>query len=86
MSADPSPKTPAATITVALGSRSYDVLIGPGLMAVAADLIAARLGKAKCGIVTDANVAPAHLAPLEASLKGGGKARKRSGRRTKAAA
>ena len=33
MSADPSPKTPSATITVALGSRSYDVLIGPGLMA-----------------------------------------------------
>jgi 3-dehydroquinate synthase len=69
MSADRSPKTPTATISVALGSRSYDVLIGPGLMAVAADLIAARLGQAKCGIVTDANVAPRHLASLEASLK-----------------
>jgi 3-dehydroquinate synthase len=59
----------AATIPVALGSRSYDVLIGPGLMARAAGLIEARLGSAKCGIVTDSNVAACHLAPLEASLK-----------------
>jgi 3-dehydroquinate synthase len=73
MSADLSPKTAAATITVALGSRSYDVLIGPGLMARAADLIETRLGKAKCGIVTDTNVAPLHLAPLEASLKAAGR-------------
>ncbi len=73
MSADPSPKTPPATITVALGSRSYDVLIGPGLMARVADLIETRLGKAKCGIVTDTNVARLHLAPLEASLKAVGR-------------
>ena len=66
-------RLPAATITVALGSRSYDVLVGPGLMARAADLIEARLGKAKCGIVTDDNVAARHLAPLEASLKAGGR-------------
>jgi len=58
----------AATIRVALGNRSYDVLIGPGLAAHAAELIEARLGKARCGIVTDANVAHRHLTPLEASL------------------
>jgi len=77
MSGMRSPITPAATIPVTLGSRSYDVLIGPGLMVHAADLIEARLGKgpgkAKCGIVTDANVAPYHLAPLEASLKATGR-------------
>ena len=47
----------ATTIRVALGERAYDVLIGPGLAAQAAGLIAARLGAGKCGIVTDAHVA-----------------------------
>jgi 3-dehydroquinate synthase len=63
----------AATVRVALDARSYDVLIGPGLTARAVELIEARLGKAKCGIVTDANVAERHLAPLEASLKAAGR-------------
>ena len=58
-----------ATIPVALGDRSYDVLVGPGLMARAPGLIKERLGPGKCGIVTDANVAASHLAPLEASLR-----------------
>jgi 3-dehydroquinate synthase len=61
-----------ATIPVALGSRSYDVLVGPGLMARAADLIKARIGPGKCGIVTDQNVAACHLAALEASLRAAG--------------
>jgi 3-dehydroquinate synthase len=61
-----------ATIPVALGSRSYDVLVGPGLMGRAPELIAARLGPGKCGIVTDQNVATRHLAPLEASLRAAG--------------
>jgi 3-dehydroquinate synthase len=41
-------------------------------MARAADLIKARLGPGKCGIVTDRNVAARHLAPLEASLRSAG--------------
>lgn len=57
------------TVGVALGDRAYDVLIGPGLLAKAGALIAARLGKVKCGIVTDENVACHHLAALESSLK-----------------
>ena len=65
--------TAVATISVALGNRSYDVLIGAGLMAHAPKLIEARLGKARCGIVTDANVAHRHLTPLEASLKAAGR-------------
>ncbi len=51
------------------GARAYDVLIGPGLLARAGALIAARLGAARCAIVTDANVARYHLAPLEAALQ-----------------
>ena len=60
------------TVGVALGNRAYDVLIGPGLLAKAGELIKARLGQVKCGIVTDENVAQHHLAALEASLKGAG--------------
>ena len=58
-----------AVITVGLRERAYDVLIGPGLLARAADLIGARLGGAKCVIVTDENVAQRHLAPLERGLE-----------------
>ncbi len=63
----------ARTVPVALGARSYDVLIGPDLLAEAGRLIAGRLGKAKCGIVTDENVARHHLKSLEASLKAEGR-------------
>ena len=59
----------ATTIPVALGDRSYDVLVGPGLIGRAATLIKERVGPGKCGIVTDANVAATHLAPLETSLR-----------------
>lgn len=63
------------TVPVALGDRSYDVLIGPGLLSEAGRLIATRIKRAKCGIVTDANVAKHHLATLEASLKSEGRLR-----------
>ncbi|HEX2840953.1 3-dehydroquinate synthase [Hyphomicrobium sp.] len=63
----------ARTVTVPLGGRTYDVLIGPDLLAEAGRLIAGRLGKARCGIVTDENVARHHLAALEASLKAEGR-------------
>jgi 3-dehydroquinate synthase len=56
-------------VPVALGQRTYDVLIGPGLLSQAPDLIEARLGKARCVIVTDRNVAERHLAPLQAGLE-----------------
>jgi len=63
----------ARTVTVPLAGRSYDVLIGPDLLAEAGRLIAGRLGKARCGIVTDENVAKHHLAALEASLRAEGR-------------
>ena len=65
----------ACTVPVALGARSYDVLIGPDLLPEAGRLIATRLGKAKCAIVTDDNVARHHLPALEASLKAEGRLR-----------
>jgi len=64
-----SPLAPARTVPVRLGSRSYDVIIGPGLLAKAGEQIAARLGAPKCGIVTDENVARFHLPVFEAALK-----------------
>ncbi len=65
--------TEARIVPVELGTRSYDVQIGPGLLSKAADLIAATLGDARCGIVTDDNVAAQHLTPLEASLAASGR-------------
>ena len=44
------------SVQVPLGDRAYEVLIGPGLLAKAGELIAARLGAPRCGIVTDDNV------------------------------
>lgn len=55
-------------VAVSLGSRSYDVLIGAGLIAQAGALIKQRLPGAKCGIVTDETVASHHLAALERGL------------------
>jgi 3-dehydroquinate synthase len=55
-------------VQVALGSRSYDVLVGKDLLADAVNLIEQRLGAVRCGIVTDAHVAKHHLAGLEQGL------------------
>jgi len=55
-------------VRVELGDRAYDVLIGPGLLERAAELIEAALGTCRCGIVTDENVAAHHLKTLENGL------------------
>jgi 3-dehydroquinate synthase len=55
-------------IPVALGERSYEVHVGPGLLQQAAKLIEAALGSCRCGIVTDENVAGHHLAKVESGL------------------
>ncbi len=60
-------------VRVRLGERSYDALIGTSLLARAPELIEARLGSARCAIVTDANVAEHHLAPLERGLAAQGR-------------
>ncbi len=56
-------------VEVVLGTRTYDILIGPGLVARAGAEIAARLPGVRAAIITDANVAASHLGPLEESLR-----------------
>jgi 3-dehydroquinate synthase len=62
----------AATVPVPLGSRSYDIEIGSGLLPHAADLLEKQLTRKKTAIVTDVNVAKYHLATLQASLDAAG--------------
>ncbi len=56
------------TVRVNLGDRSYDILIGEGLIAAAGREIAARLPGARVAIVTDNNVAAHHAKALVESL------------------
>ncbi|MDX2201462.1 MAG: 3-dehydroquinate synthase [Hyphomicrobiaceae bacterium] len=60
-------------VGVALGSRSYEVLIGPGLLRDAPRLVAQKVGDGRIGIVTDSAVAKLHLARLEDAFKAGGR-------------
>lgn len=57
-----------ATVPVALGDRSYEVIVGPKLIAEAGRRIAALSPAGSCGIVCDEHVARLHLARLEAGL------------------
>ncbi|WP_428426093.1 3-dehydroquinate synthase [Pararhizobium sp.] len=57
------------TVRVNLGDRSYDILIGPGLIATAAGEIAGRLKGRRMAVITDEHVAPLYLEPLMESLK-----------------
>ena len=59
-------------VAVALGARSYDILIGPGLIAGAGARIAALAPGASVAVVTDANLALRHLPALRASLDAAG--------------
>lgn len=65
-------ETPTTKIKVELDERSYEILIGQGLLAEAGPRINALRPGAKCSIVTDKNVAKHHLSSLEASLKQAG--------------
>ncbi|RVA89920.1 iron-containing alcohol dehydrogenase, partial [Mesorhizobium sp. M7A.F.Ca.CA.004.01.1.1] len=56
-------------VEVGLGDRTYDILIGSGLLARAGAEISGRLPGTRAAVVTDANVAAAHLAALQASLE-----------------
>ncbi len=71
----PEAAPPAAApvqVAVQLGSRSYDILIGPGLMARAGSLVAEIDPAASCAVVTDTRVAAHHLATLSGSLSAAG--------------
>ena len=56
------------TVRVDLGARSYDILIGSGLLAKAPARLAPHLNRQRVFIVTDETVATLHLNTLEESL------------------
>jgi 3-dehydroquinate synthase len=60
------------TVHVALGDRSYDILIGAGQLGQCGDAIAGIVGKRKLIVITDDNVAPLYLSKLEATLAASG--------------
>ncbi len=64
--------TARAEITVDLGSRSYPITIGDGLLAHAGETIKPLLARPLTAIITDENVARHHLATLTGSLDAAG--------------
>jgi 3-dehydroquinate synthase len=64
--------TARRTVRVELADRSYDILIGPGLIAAAGREIASRLKGRKVAVITDANVAPIYLDGFIAALSAEG--------------
>lgn len=59
-------------VPVALGERSYDILIGDGLASDAGRWFRAALPKARACIITDSNVSSRHLVAFEKSLRRAG--------------
>jgi len=57
------------TVSVPLGARSYEVEIGPGLLASCGARIAAHLARPRVSVITDETVARLHLPALEAGLQ-----------------
>lgn len=70
-------RTDAAIVKVALGDRSYDIVIGRGLVASLGTRIAGLRPRAKTVVVTDDTVERLHLATVEAALAGAGLATSR---------
>ena len=60
------------TVNVALGNRAYDIVIGRDVAASLGARIAALKPGARLAIVTDENVARAHLEAIEQQLSAGG--------------
>ncbi len=61
----------SAVVTVGLGTRSYDIHVGAGLLARAGDLLK-PLARGTVPVVTDAHVAALHLDAFLASLAAAG--------------
>lgn len=72
MSPDGHPGPDSTTVRVDLGARSYDIIIGRGLIARAGDLISPVLKQKRAFVVTDTNVANYYLSPLATSLSRAG--------------
>jgi 3-dehydroquinate synthase len=61
-----------ATVTVPLGERAYDILIGPGLLADAGALMRPLLPSARVFVVTDETLEGLHLEALKDALDDAG--------------
>ncbi|MCG8593092.1 MAG: 3-dehydroquinate synthase [Kiloniellales bacterium] len=61
------------SLTVALGARSYEILVGEGLLAEAAARVAAVLPGRRLVVVTDETVARLHLPALSDALAAAGR-------------
>lgn len=59
-------------VRVNLEERSYDILIGPGLIGSAGAHIANRLPGVRAAVIADSNVAELYLSPLQDSLQAAG--------------
>jgi len=68
----PSTQDQATVVAVPLGSRSYDIQVGRGLLAQAASLMAPVLSQKRVFIVTDDNVAPLYLEAFARTLAAAG--------------
>ena len=61
-----------ALVRVPLGTRAYDIHVGPGLLARAAALMAPVLSQKRAFIVTDSNVEPLYLNAVSENLAAAG--------------
>jgi 3-dehydroquinate synthase len=59
-------------VRVRLERRSYDIMIGRGLITNSGPIIAPFLSQSRVVIITDQNVAPLHLRSCEASMRSAG--------------
>ena len=62
----------AQIVPVALGSRSYDIAIGPGMIAAAGDAVKRLAPSARCAVVADEIVAKLHLPALVSGFASAG--------------
>lgn len=65
-------KSPFTTLTVDLGSRSYPIIMGDGVLKQAGALLQPLLKGKRVIIISDSNVAPLYLATAEVSLQQAG--------------
>lgn len=64
-----------AQVAVSLGNRGYQIVIGPGLIAEAGDLIRPLLSRPRVAVIADETVARMHGDALEAGLDAAGLAK-----------
>ena len=62
----------AQTLNVALDDRAYDIVVGPGLLARAGEMVKGRLSGERAVILTDTSVGPLYADVVKASLAKGG--------------